>query len=64
MSPAMPFDEATSRRVEAAYRTPGIAGQRRAVLAGDIASWASDLAGLGTGYFCSLDRYLFLAVRR
>lgn len=33
MSPAMPFDEVTSRRVEAAYRTPDVAGQRRAVLA-------------------------------
>ncbi len=33
MSPAMPFDEATSRRVEATYRTPDVAGQRRAVLA-------------------------------
>ena len=30
---------------------------------GDIASWAGDLAGLGPGYFFSLNRYLFLAVR-
>ena len=29
MSPAMPFDEATSRRVEATYSTPDVAGQRR-----------------------------------
>lgn len=33
MSPAMPFDEATSRRVEATYRTADVAGQRRTVLA-------------------------------
>ena len=31
--------------------------------AGEIASWASDLAGLGAGYFFSLNRYLFLAVK-
>ena len=30
---------------------------------GEIASWASDLAGLGAGYFFSLNRYLFLAVK-
>ena len=39
---------------------PGHSG----ITAGDIASWASDLAGLGPGYFFSLNRYLFLAVRR
>ncbi len=33
------------------------------ITAGDIASWASDLTGLGPGYFFSLNRYLFLAVR-
>ena len=33
MSPAMPFDEATSRRVEATYRTPDVTGQRRTILA-------------------------------
>ena len=31
--------------------------------AGEIASWASDLVGLGPGYFFSLNRYLFPAVR-
>jgi SAM-dependent methyltransferase len=29
----MPFDEATSRRIEATYSTPDVAGQRRAILA-------------------------------
>jgi arsenite methyltransferase len=31
--------------------------------ADDIAAWASDLAGLGSGYFFSLNRYLFVAVK-
>ena len=31
--------------------------------AGEIASWASDLAGLGADYFFSLNRYLFLAAK-
>ena len=31
--------------------------------ADDIAAWASDLVGLGAGYFFSLNRYLFVAVR-
>ena len=33
------------------------------ITAGDVAAWASDLAGLGPGYFFSLNRYLFVAVR-
>jgi arsenite methyltransferase len=33
------------------------------ITAGDVAAWASDLAGLGAGYFFSLNRYLFVAVR-
>jgi hypothetical protein len=31
--------------------------------AGDLRSWASDLIGLGPGYFFSLNRYLFLGVK-
>jgi ubiquinone/menaquinone biosynthesis C-methylase UbiE len=31
--------------------------------ADDIAAWASDLVGLGAGYFFSLNRYLFVAVK-
>jgi SAM-dependent methyltransferase len=31
--------------------------------ADDITAWASDLVGLGPGYFFSLNRYLFIAVR-
>ena len=29
----------------------------------DLSAWASDLTGLGPGYFFSLNRYLFVAVR-
>ena len=38
---------------------PGRAG----VTAADSRAWAEDLAGLGAGYFFSLNRYLFLASR-
>jgi SAM-dependent methyltransferase len=31
--------------------------------AGDLRSWASDLTGLGPGYFFSLNRYQFLGVK-
>ncbi len=31
--------------------------------ADDITAWASDLVGLGAGYFFSLNRYLFVAVK-
>ena len=31
--------------------------------ADDLAAWASDLVGLGPGYFFSLNRYLFVAVK-
>jgi arsenite methyltransferase len=31
--------------------------------ADDIAAWAGDLVGLGPGYFFSLNRYLFVAVK-
>jgi hypothetical protein len=30
---------------------------------GDLRSWASDLTGLGPGYFFSLNRYQFLGVK-
>ena len=56
MSPAMPFDEATSRRVEAAYRTPDVAGQRRAVLAAlDLKPGEDvlDVSGSGPGFLAS-----------
>ncbi len=49
MSPAMPFDEATSRRVEAAYRTPDVAGQRRAVLAALNLKPGEDVLDIGSG---------------
>jgi arsenite methyltransferase len=49
MSPAMPFDEATSRRVEAAYRTPDVAGQRRAVLAALDLKSGEDVLDVGSG---------------
>lgn len=38
---------------------PGRAG----VTAAEADAWAADLAGLGAGYFFSLNRYLFLAAR-
>jgi arsenite methyltransferase len=49
MSPAMPFDEATSRRVEAAYRTPDAAGQRRIVLAALDLKPGEDVLDIGSG---------------
>jgi arsenite methyltransferase len=49
MSPAMPFDEATSRRVEAAYRTPDVAGQRRIVLAALDLKPGEDVLDIGSG---------------
>jgi arsenite methyltransferase len=33
------------------------------VSAAEARAWAEDLAGLGAGYFFSLNRYLFLADR-
>ncbi|MCW2910943.1 MAG: Methyltransferase type 11, partial [Actinomycetia bacterium] len=33
------------------------------ITAGDLRSWASDLTGLGPGYFFSLNRYQFLGVK-
>jgi predicted methyltransferase len=36
---------------------------RAGVSAADADAWAEDLAGLGAGYFFSLNRYLFLASR-
>jgi SAM-dependent methyltransferase len=49
MSPAMPFDEATSRRVEAAYSTPDVAGQRRTVLAALGLKPGEDVLDIGSG---------------
>jgi arsenite methyltransferase len=36
---------------------------RPGVDAGELAAWAQDLVGLGDGYFFSLNRYLFIAVK-
>ncbi len=49
MSPAMSFDEATSRRVEATYRTPDVIGQRRAVLAALDLKPGEDVLDIGSG---------------
>src|SRR5580700_5781071 len=49
MSPAMPFDEATSRRVEATYSTPDVAGQRRTVLAALGLQPGEDVLDIGSG---------------
>ncbi|MGI8450497.1 MAG: methyltransferase domain-containing protein [Streptosporangiaceae bacterium] len=49
MSPAMPFDEATSRRVEATYSTPDVAGQRRTVLAALGLKPGEDVLDIGSG---------------
>ena len=49
MSPAMPFDEATSRRVEATYRTPDVIGQRRTVLAALDLKPGEDVLDIGSG---------------
>ena len=49
MSPAMPFDEATSRRVEATYGTADVAGQRRAVLAALSLKAGEDVLDIGSG---------------
>ena len=37
--------------------------QHSDMTADDIAAWAGDLVGLGPGYFFSLNRYLFVAVK-
>jgi arsenite methyltransferase len=49
MSPAMPFDEATSRRVEATYSTPDVAGQRRTVRAALGLQPGEDVLDIGSG---------------
>lgn len=49
MSPAMPFDEATSRRVAATYRTPDVIGQRRTVLAALDLKPGEDVLDIGSG---------------
>src|SRR5712675_3312932 len=49
MSPAMPFDEATSRRIEATYRTADVAGQRRTVLAALDLKPGEDVLDIGSG---------------
>jgi hypothetical protein len=38
--------------------------RRSEITAGEITAWASDLTGLGPAYFFSLNRYLFLGVRK
>jgi SAM-dependent methyltransferase len=37
--------------------------RRSEITAGEITAWATDLTGLGPGYFFSLNRYLFVGVR-
>ena len=49
MSPAMPFDEATSRRVEATYSTPDVAGQRRTVVGSLDLRPGEDVLDIGSG---------------
>jgi len=49
MSPAMPFDEATSRRVEATYSTPDVVGQRRIVLGSLDLKLGEDVLDIGSG---------------
>ncbi len=49
MSPAMPFDEATSRRVAATYRTPDVAEQRRIILAALDLQAGEDVLDIGSG---------------
>ena len=49
MSAPMPFDEATSRRVEATYRTPDVVGQRRAVRAALGLRPGEDVLDIGSG---------------
>jgi arsenite methyltransferase len=49
MSAAMPFDEATSRRVEETYRTPDVAGQRRIVRAALGLQPGQDVLDIGSG---------------
>jgi SAM-dependent methyltransferase len=45
----MPFDEATSRRVEATYSTPDVAGQRRTILAALGLKPGEDVLDIGSG---------------
>ncbi len=49
MSPAMAFDESTSRRVVATYRTPDVIGQRRTVLAALDLKPGEDVLDIGSG---------------
>ncbi len=49
MSLAMPFDEATSLRVAATYRTPDVIGQRRTVLAALDLKPGEDVLDIGSG---------------
>ncbi len=44
-------------------RLTGLLGEAGLSVTDDLAAWASDLVGLGAGYFFSLNRYLFVAVR-
>lgn len=49
MAAAMEFDEATSRRIEAAYTTPDVVEQRRIVLATLDLSPGDDVLDIGSG---------------
>jgi hypothetical protein len=49
MSPALQFDEATSRRIEATYSTPDVVEQRRIVRAALGLKPGQDVLDIGSG---------------
>lgn len=49
MSPALQFDEVTSRRVEATYTTPDVVEQRRVILAALSLKPGEDVLDIGSG---------------